>query len=140
MAGILSMIVAVAIFAVVPMAGHAETRVTGNAQELNVESNDTVLEEVLATLGTSFNLHYRSTIDLNQSISGTYKGSLRQVVARLLAGYNFFLRDSSGAVEVVVVGLAGLKAAATVATAPVAATVAASEATNRGRASRATSR
>src|SRR5262245_39454343 len=108
-----------------PIAAHAESRIMGNPRELSLQIDDSTLQEVLVTLSTSFALHYRSSIDLSRSVSGTYKGSLRQVVARLLAGYDFFLRDSDGAVEVVVVGLAGLKAPATTATVPAAATPAA---------------
>jgi hypothetical protein len=103
-----------------PIAAHAEARVTGNAGELSLAIDDSTLQGVLATLSTSFALRYRSSIALSRSVSGTYNGSLRHVVARLLAGYDFFLRDSGGVVEVVVVGLTAPKAAAAVPALPAA--------------------
>ena len=96
---------------VVLTVAHAETRVTGEPRELSVEAYDTNLQEVLAALSASFALQYRTSADLNRSMSGTYKGSLREVIARILHGYDFFVRNSGNEVVIVVVGLSGAEMA-----------------------------
>jgi hypothetical protein len=73
-----------------------------------VDAIDASVAEVLAALGKSTGLHYRTSTVLSRTISGTYKGTLRQVVSRLLNGYNYSLKVSDGSVEASIVGLAGL--------------------------------
>lgn len=87
----------------VPIAG-AETSFTGGPDALRVEARDVAVEEVLAGLGASFGLHYRSDVSLSRRITGTYKGSLPRVVARLLDGYDFVIVTSPRGVEVRVYG------------------------------------
>ena len=87
-----------------PISTIAEVVVAGQADALQLEANDTTVDEVLAHLGTQFNVTYRRSAVLDQSITGTYKGSLRQVISRLLNGYNFFMKVSAAQIEVVVLG------------------------------------
>jgi hypothetical protein len=56
----LASIVIAIFFSVVPIALHAEARVTGNPRDLSVQIDETALEEVLVTLSTSFPLQCRS--------------------------------------------------------------------------------
>jgi hypothetical protein len=75
---------------------------TPEAVTLNVQ--DTSIGEILAGLGHDFDVHYRSSADLNRHLTGTYKGSLRQVVTRILDGYNFIIASSGGGMEVTILG------------------------------------
>jgi hypothetical protein len=84
----------------------AEARVTGQPDTVRVEARDAPVEEVLAALGASFGLHYRSTMSLSRRVTGTYVGSLQRVVSRLLIGYDFVMKTDSGSVEVMVYGMA----------------------------------
>jgi hypothetical protein len=84
----------------------AEVRIAGGPNAVQVETRDAPIEEVLAALGKSFGLHYRSTASLNRRVTGTFEGPLQQVVRRLLEGYDFVLKTNSGNLEVVVIGVA----------------------------------
>lgn len=84
----------------------AETRVTGEPDAVRVEARDSRVEEVLVALGASFGLQYRSTSALSRRVSGTYEGSLRRVVTRLLDGYDFVMKTGSDGIEVTVYGSA----------------------------------
>jgi hypothetical protein len=88
----------------------AEARVTGQPDNVRVEARDSSVEEVLAALGASFGLRYRSTASLGRRITGTYAGSLQRVVTRLLNGYDFVMKTDSGSVEVAVYGVANPEA------------------------------
>ena len=84
-----------------PTFAQAETRVAGEPMSLRVEAQNATLQEVLAALRSSFGLKYRISTDLNRSVDGTYSGSLREVIPRLLDGYDFFLRNLGDDIEVV---------------------------------------
>jgi hypothetical protein len=83
----------------------ADARITGEPDAVRVEARDAPVEEVMAALGASFGLRYRSTASLSRRITGTYEGSLQRVVPRLLDGYDFVMKSSSGGVEVMVYGV-----------------------------------
>ena len=82
----------------------AEVRVTGQADAVTVETREASVDEVLAALRASFNLQYRTSGPLNRVITGTYTGSLQQVITRLLEGLNYVLQSSAGGRELIVVG------------------------------------
>ena len=85
----------------------AEARISGAPDAVRVEADDASVDEVMAALGASFDLRYRSPVSLTRRVTGTYEGSLQNVVARLLDGYNFVLRTGSEGVEAWVYGSAG---------------------------------
>jgi len=72
-----------------------------------VDASSATVAEILTALGETADLHYRTSVDLGRTVSGTYKGTLQQVVSRLLEGYNFTLRVSDNRIEAVIIGLAG---------------------------------
>jgi hypothetical protein len=83
----------------------AEARITGEPDAVRVEARDAPIEEVMVALRASFGLHYRSTAPLSRRITGTYEGPLQRVVTRLLDGYDFVMKASSGTVEIIVYGV-----------------------------------
>ena len=95
----------------------AEVRVSGQADAVIVETREATVDEVLAALHTSFNLHYRTSGALNRVLTGTYTGSLQRVIARLLEGHNYVMQASAGdgGLLVFALGAAGSKARAPVA-------------------------
>jgi len=84
----------------------AEVHVSGNAQAVRIEAQDVVLDDVLSALNQKLDLKYRTAVPLQKRINGTYEGPVRQVLSRLLDGYDFFVKDAGGAIEVVVIGSA----------------------------------
>jgi hypothetical protein len=69
---------------------------------VTLDVQDSSIGEILARLARDFNVHYRSSADLNRHLTGTYQGSLRQVVTRILDGYNFIIASSRGGMEVTI--------------------------------------
>ncbi len=55
---------------------------------------------------------YRATATLDGPVSGTYRGSPQQVLARLLDGYNYVVKKEAGPLEVLVLGRRGDRAIA----------------------------
>ena len=82
----------------------AEARVQGSREAVRIETQNSSIEEVLTALGNAFQLRYRSSANLAKQLSGTYEGSLPRVVARVLEGYDFVLRNNNGKIEITVLG------------------------------------
>jgi hypothetical protein len=85
-------------------ATHAETHLTGGADAVRMEARAAPVEEVLTAMGASYGLRFRSATPLGDSISGTFQGSLPQIVARVLDGYDYIIKTRDGIVEVIVMG------------------------------------
>jgi hypothetical protein len=82
----------------------AEIQVSGSADAITIEARDTSVEDILAALSRAFDMDYRSSIDLDKRLYGTYVGPLSQVVTRILQGYNFVLKNNNESISVTVVG------------------------------------
>src|SRR5262249_39371761 len=90
--------------AALPSAAGAEMRIEGHAKSMTVEATDAPLEEVLAGLSAALNVRIRTSKSLNTLVSGTYRGSLQEVVGRLLAGQDYVIKYAADAVEVTILG------------------------------------
>lgn len=82
----------------------ASAQVSGTAQSVSVDAQNSSVKEVLSALGRTFKLRFQSTANLDRPISGTYQGSLQRVVARLLEGYNFIIQTDHGNLQITVLG------------------------------------
>ena len=82
----------------------AEVRIGGNPQAIHLQLQNASIEDVLAALGRAFPVRYRSATKLEKQLSGTYQGSLPNVVTRLLDGYSFVVKSTGGGVEVTILG------------------------------------
>jgi hypothetical protein len=91
-------------------AARADVRVAGDARELRIEARGAQVAEVLSELGKTLHVQVRTSIALNKVISGTYSGSLKQVLSRLLEGYNYIIKPRGASAEVVVIGARGERA------------------------------
>jgi len=83
---------------------YAEVRVEGRIDSLRVEVRDASVHEALAALSAKFGLRVHNAAALDQPVSGTYQGSLQQVVARLLAGRDYVATYSAGNMEIRIFG------------------------------------
>jgi hypothetical protein len=74
----------------------AEVQITGGLDAIRVEARDVPVEELLTALSKAYGLQYRSSANLSPSVSGTFAGSLEQVLSRvlLLQGYDFLAETS----------------------------------------------
>jgi hypothetical protein len=91
---------------------HAEVRVNGDAGAVQVDATRSNVAEVLSALETAYGLRVNTTSALERPVSGTFTGSLAQLLSRVLEGYNYFIRYKATEIEVTVIGLQGNRAAA----------------------------
>jgi len=79
----------------------AEVSVKGEVRDVRVEAREATVAEILAALGERFALRYRGAPGTG-GITGTFEGPLRQIVARVLAGYNYVIAEHPDGIEVIV--------------------------------------
>jgi hypothetical protein len=87
----------------------AAPQVSGSPQNVSIDAQNSSLKDILSALGKQFNIHYQSKANLDKQLTGTYEGSLRRVVARLLEGYNFIITTNQDMIEVTVLGTQSLQ-------------------------------
>ena len=85
----------------------AEVRVEGDSTAVRVTTSQETISEVLSALAAALHFRYRTAVRLDASANAVYSGSLREVVARLLDGYNYVIRGNHGAIEIIVTGRRG---------------------------------
>jgi hypothetical protein len=105
--------VAAALAVVIVTAGtvHAEVRVNGDASALQVVATQSNVAEVLSALESAFRLRVNTPMVLDRPVSGTFTGSLAQILSRMLQDCNYFIRWQATEIEVTVIGLKGDRAA-----------------------------
>jgi len=91
--------------------GRAEVSIHGDRDAVRLEASKASLSEVLSALESTFSIRHRTSVPLDQSISGTYQGSVRRVLSRLLGGFNYYMADTAdGGIDITVVGRPGAAA------------------------------
>lgn len=90
-------------------AGTDAVRIKGDAKALELDVHQTRLADVLTALGR-FNIQVRSPVALNDMIDGTYAGPLGRVLARLLADYNYAIKQGDAEIDVIIVSRHGEQA------------------------------
>jgi hypothetical protein len=89
-------------------AARAEAAVKGPMDAVQVEAHDSSIAEVLAALRAAFALQYRTSIDLNRPVTGTFSGPVLKVISHLLKDYDYVVRSSApDRIEVIVIKLSG---------------------------------
>lgn len=83
-------------------AAHAQLLVEGRLDAIHIEARDVPLRQVLEALGTKYNLHYRSSVELDTPVTGTFDGSLHRVAVRVLDGYDFAMKLMPEAIDVLI--------------------------------------
>ena len=85
----------------------AEVRVEGSPAAVRVTTSQDTISDVLSAFATTFNVKYRTSIPLDAAANGIYTGSFGQVIARLLDGYNYVIKNEQETTEIVVFGKRG---------------------------------
>ena len=104
-------------------AASARTQVSvrGDSARVRLEASDAPLSEVLSALESAFAVRHRTSVPLDQPISGTYRGPLRHVLSRLLNGFSYYVADTAeGWMDITVVGKGDALPGAAVAAPPAA--------------------
>jgi hypothetical protein len=85
----------------------AEVRVEGDLAAVRVTTSRDAISDVLSALAAALNVRYRTAIRIDASANAIYSGSFREVVARLLDGYNYVIKRDRETIEIVVLGRRG---------------------------------
>jgi len=88
--------------ATAPTAALAEAQVRGSPEAVTIEAKNTSVEEILVALSGAFDVHYRSSANLQMRLNGNYEGSLHRVMKRVLDGYSYFVKTGDGRIDVTV--------------------------------------
>jgi hypothetical protein len=85
-----------------------EVSVQGTASAVRIDARKARLAEVLRELGANFKVRHETLIALDEVIiSGTYLGTLEDVLRRMLTGLNYVIKAREGTVEIMIVGRPG---------------------------------
>ncbi len=79
-------------------------------RQFELDARRTTIADVLAALNAAFAMSYRSSIALDEEINGTYAGSLRRVISRVLDGYNYVIKQDDAKLDVIILGRRGERA------------------------------
>jgi hypothetical protein len=88
----------------------ASLQLKGDRAAVRLEVRRTSVASALAALGATYHMSIRSAVMLDALRDGTYAGSLRDVIARLLDGYNYVIEEKHATLDVFVVGKSDGKA------------------------------
>jgi len=89
---------------VAPSLALAETQVRGKPDAVSVEAQNSSIEEILVALSNSYNVRFRSLANVEKRVTGTYQGSLQQVMTQILRGYDFFIKSGENGLEITLLG------------------------------------
>src|SRR5215813_10644138 len=94
--------------AAVAAPAHAEVRIVrADADMLVVEARDATVREILEALSAKGLVDVRGAKDLSRTITGTYAGQPRRVLARILEGYDNIIEATASRLRISIVGGTG---------------------------------
>jgi hypothetical protein len=96
--------------ATTPDAGTSSLHIQGDAAAVHLDVRQSKVDDVLLALADRFHVHYRTSVPLDDPVSGSYTGSLGHVLGRVLDNYNYVIKQEGGQLNVVVLGRHGNKA------------------------------
>jgi len=82
----------------------ADTQVHGKPQAVGLTAQNATVEEILVALSNEFDVQFRSSADLDKRLTGSYEGTLQQVVSHILRGYDFVVKSGDSGVEITLLG------------------------------------
>jgi hypothetical protein len=93
-------------------AARAEVRVEGDAASVRVTTSQDAISDVLSAFAAPFKVRYSTAIALDTIADASYSGSIRRVIAEVLDGYNYVIKNDQGSIEIIVFGKRGSAAVA----------------------------
>lgn len=90
----------------------ATVDVQGDAASVQVVDRQAPLSEVLVALSRKVEIRYDAMVNVDGVVDGTYRGTLGDVLARVLNGYNYVVSTREGSTEIIIVERVGSPPAA----------------------------
>jgi hypothetical protein len=85
----------------------AATDVQGQPDEMQIQAENATIGEIRHALSGKFKLSYKLPPTITRTVTGSYAGTLSQVLGRLLDGDNFIVSVSDAGMEVAVLQASG---------------------------------
>ena len=87
---------------------YCDTIVSGSMESARVEAHNSSVAEVLNALSKALPIRYRTSVELNHAVAGTFEGPALKILSHVLQKYDYVVRRSAaGQLEVVVIKLGG---------------------------------
>jgi hypothetical protein len=86
----------------------AEVKVSGDPAAVQLVARQGTVAEALDALASTFRVRHTALVPLNGGVSGTYRGTLAQVLTRVLAGFNYVLTIKGDSIEVLIIDRPGV--------------------------------
>jgi hypothetical protein len=105
-----SRLIVVAAVVAGPVIGPASAgiMVERESEAIRLSAQDAPLTELLAALSDHFKVTYVLAPEQQRLITGSYSGNLRQVLGRILEGYDYITQGSGDYIEINVIGRSGM--------------------------------
>jgi len=101
-------LVGAAVLCALSLPATADVRIVDSGSgTLVVEARDATVQQVLEALSESRNFEFHTSRALTRVLSGTYSGTLRRVLARILDGYDHVVQSTPTGTRLSVLGVAG---------------------------------
>ena len=98
-------------------AAYCDTAVRGSMESVELEARDSSVAEILNALSEALPIHYRTSIELNRAVTGTFKGPALKVISRVLKDYDYVVRrNDADEFEVIVIKPGGTDSSKIIAT------------------------
>jgi len=98
---------------------YCDTRVSGSLDAARVEAHESSIAEILNELSKSLPVRYRTSVELNRTVTGTFEGPALKILSRVLQEYDYILkRSGAGELEVVVIKPGGRDTSKVISTIP----------------------
>ena len=90
----------------------ALTEVQGQQDNLQVQTQNASIREILDALSAKFKVTYKLSPNVSRVLTGQYSGTLRQILTRVLDGNDYIVNASDDGIEIIVLGASGTTAVA----------------------------
>jgi hypothetical protein len=90
-----------------PALAAAEVRFSGSADQLVLTAKNATMSEIVSGLQSALNCKITLKGSTNQQFTGTYSGSVRHVLTRLLKGANYVMSPDRDQIRIVLIGADG---------------------------------
>jgi hypothetical protein len=90
----------------------AAADVQGDPSAVQLRAENASTREVLDALAAKFGLKYKLSVQIGREVGGSYSGTLRQVLARVLDGTDYVVQVNENGIKVIVFGASGVTAIA----------------------------
>jgi hypothetical protein len=99
-----SAVLSLVLICAAPAKAAPEVQISGGADNIVLRARNATMAEVLSGIHSALDIGIEATGSPARQFTGTYSGSLRHVLSRLLEGENYVIRASASGVDIIFIG------------------------------------